>query len=230
MLDTGRSDQAKHSSNAGLQFVRLVHPYYLHVPYKTLRPPVKHSSPQGAFKVPDQYLMKKDLESGRSAHISHFKRVLHQGVLSDDITNHPYSGSGTEEDPFLVTWIDNDPVNPMNYPLALKWGITMFVAFATLAVAFVSSAYSGGIAEVLQEFHVVEIIGTLGISLFVLGFAIGPLLWAPLSGAQCSSNMLLLQVINILQNFMADNTYSLAHICFSRPSTPVPLAHRTLRR
>jgi len=45
----------------------------------------------------------------------------------------------------------------------------------------VSSAYSGGIAEVLQEFRVSQIIGTLGISLFVLGFAIGPLLWAPLS-------------------------------------------------
>jgi hypothetical protein len=51
-----------------------------------------------------------------------------------------------------------------------------------LAVAFVSSAYSGGIAEILQEFRVVQIIATLGISLFVLGFAIGPLLWAPLSG------------------------------------------------
>jgi hypothetical protein len=131
----------------------------------------------------DRYPMEKD----GSARISHFRRVLHQGVLNDDIINHPYSGSGTEKDPFLVTWIDNDPVDPMNYPLALKWSITMLVAFATLAVSFVSSEYSGGIAEVLQEFHVVEIIGTLGISLFVLGFAIGPLLWAPLSGTQLSS-------------------------------------------
>jgi len=123
----------------------------------------------------------KDPESGRSGRISHFQRVLHQGVLTDDIINHPYKGSGTEDDPFLVTWIDNDQVNPQNYPMALKWSITMLVAVATLAVAFVSSAYSGGIAEVLKEFKVAQIIGTLGISLFVLGFAIGPLLWAPLS-------------------------------------------------
>lgn len=126
--------------------------------------------------------MEKDPESGRSGHISHFKRVLHQGVLNDEIINHPYRGSGTENDPFLVTWIDNDPVNPQNYSNTMKWCITMLVAVATLAVAFVSSAYSGGIEEILKEFRVVQIIGTLGISLFVLGFAIGPLLWAPLSG------------------------------------------------
>ncbi|KAH7406593.1 major facilitator superfamily domain-containing protein [Phaeosphaeria sp. MPI-PUGE-AT-0046c] len=125
--------------------------------------------------------MEKDTESGRPGRISHFQRVLHQGVLNDDIINHPYKGAGTGDEPFLVTWIDNDPINPMNYSLALKWSITMLVAVATLAVAFVSSAYSGGIAEILQEFRVAQIIGTLGISLFVLGFAIGPLFWAPLS-------------------------------------------------
>jgi hypothetical protein len=126
--------------------------------------------------------MEKDAESGRSGRILHFQRVLHQGVLNDDIISHQYKGSGTESDPYLVTWIENDAVNPMNYSMTLKWTITMLVAIATLAVAFVSSAYSGGIAEVLMDFRVAEIIGTLGISLFVLGFAIGPLLWAPLSG------------------------------------------------
>jgi hypothetical protein len=126
--------------------------------------------------------MEKDIEGGHPSRISHFQRVLHQGALNADIINHNYKGSGTEDDPFVVTWLDDDPVNPMNYSLALKWTITMLVAIATLAVAFVSSAYSGGIAEILEEFHVVQIIGTLGISLFVLGFAIGPLMWAPLSG------------------------------------------------
>lgn len=126
--------------------------------------------------------MEKDPESGRFGRITHFQRVFHQGVLDNDIIEHSYNGSGTETDPFLVTWIDNDPVNPMNYSVSLKWSITVLVAVATLAVTFVSSAYSGGIVQILQEFRVAQIIGTLGISLFVLGFAIGPLLWAPLSG------------------------------------------------
>jgi len=57
----------------------------------------------------------------------------------------------------------------------------MTVAIATLAVAFVSSAYSGGVEEIIMQFDCSEEIATLGISLFVLGFAIGPLLWAPMS-------------------------------------------------
>lgn len=48
-------------------------------------------------------------------------------------------------------------------------------------MAFVSSAFSGGIDQVLRTFDIGEEVVTLGISLFVLGFAIGPLLWAPLS-------------------------------------------------
>ena len=52
---------------------------------------------------------------------------------------------------------------------------------ATLAVSFVSSAYSGGVEEILTSFDVGEEVVILGISLFVLGFAIGPLLWAPMS-------------------------------------------------
>ena len=85
----------------------------------------------------------------------------------------------------------------------------MLVAVATLAVAFVSSAYSGGIAEVLREFKVAQIIGTLGISLFVLGFAIGPLLWAPLSGMYLPDDAWSLQSTDLLQNCMADSISSL---------------------
>jgi hypothetical protein len=126
--------------------------------------------------------MEKDLESDRPERISHFKRVFDQAALTDDVINASYKGAGTQTDPYIVTWIDDDPVNPMNYPQWLKWMIVSLVAIATLAVAFVSSAYSGGIREILAEFGVVQIIGTLGISLFVLGFAIGPLMWAPMSG------------------------------------------------
>lgn len=62
-----------------------------------------------------------------------------------------------------------------------KWSLTMVVSIATLAVSFVSSAYSGGVEAILVEFNTSTEVVTLGISLFVLGFALGPLLWAPLS-------------------------------------------------
>ena len=92
-----------------------------------------------------------------------------------------YDGEGSEESPYVVTWIENDPRNPMLFAKSKKWALTMLSAFATLAVAFVSSAYSGGVKQIIEQFHVGEEVVTLGISLFVLGFAIGPLIWAPLS-------------------------------------------------
>lgn len=47
------------------------------------------------------------------------------------------------------------------------------MAIATLAVSFCSSAYTGGLEQVIRGFNVSEEIVTLGVSLFVLGFALG---------------------------------------------------------
>lgn len=117
-----------------------------------------------------------DIESKKPAKLSHFKQVFDQAGLTEDVKNWHYEGSGTEQDPYVVHWIDHDPRNPMLYSEPMKWSITLLVAIATLAVAFVSSAYSGGAQEVLREFQCSQELFTLGISLFVLGFAIGPLL------------------------------------------------------
>lgn len=107
--------------------------------------------------------------------------VIDQTHVTPEVLRWPYKGSGTEEDPYVVEYIENDRRNPMLFPTWKKWVITILVAFATLAVAFVSSAYSGGVDQILTTFNVGEEVVTLGISLFVLGFAIGPLLWAPMS-------------------------------------------------
>lgn len=124
----------------------------------------------------------KDVESGKPKSIPHFTQVWDQGVVTPEIINWQYDGSGTEDDPYVVNWIDDDPRNPMRYSQGKKWFLVFLVAFATLAVAFVSSAYSGGVDGIIAQFHVGDEVVTLGISLFVLGFAIGPLLWAPMSG------------------------------------------------
>lgn len=120
-------------------------------------------------------------EAAQVNKIPYWRLVIDQAGVTDAVRNHPYAGSGTEEDPYAVTWIPNDPRNPFNWSQFQKWFITMNVALATLAVALVSSAYTGGIQEIIVEFNISQEVATLGVSLFVLGFAIGPLLWAPLS-------------------------------------------------
>jgi multidrug resistance protein len=107
--------------------------------------------------------------------------VLHQGVLTPEIEKHHYEGEGTEDNPYAVEWIENDPRNPMLFPTWYKWVLTITMAFATLAVSLCSSAFSGGIEQLMVEFHSSQEVATLGLSLFVLGFAVGPLFWAPMS-------------------------------------------------
>ncbi|KAI9929312.1 hypothetical protein ASPWEDRAFT_156756 [Aspergillus wentii DTO 134E9] len=120
-------------------------------------------------------------EAPQASKIPLWRMVFDQGAVTQQIIDHPYSGSGTESDPYVVSWIENDPRDPMAFSEIARWSITFLVAMATLAVALVSSAYSGGMVELVLFFQISEEVALLGISLFVIGFAVGPLMWAPLS-------------------------------------------------
>jgi MFS family permease len=43
---------------------------------------------------------------------------------------------------------------------------------------------TAGIPEIAAELHTTTLIATLGVTTYVLGFAFGPLVWAPLSEAR----------------------------------------------
>ncbi|GLA18148.1 hypothetical protein AnigIFM62618_005303 [Aspergillus niger] len=116
-----------------------------------------------------------------SDRIPFWQLILDQAGVTTAVAQYDYSGSGTRDDPYLVHWLPNDPRNPVLWSPVTRWFITITAAVATLVVALVSSAYTGGVAQIIDEFHVSTEVATLGVSLFVLGFAIGPLLWAPLS-------------------------------------------------
>lgn len=121
------------------------------------------------------------VEAPRTRGMPYWRIMTDQGVVTPEIIEYLYAGSGTDEDPYIVEWMPNDPRNPMQFDTRLKWLYTVIVAFATFAVSLSSSAYAGGISEVLKDLDVSQEVATLGVSLFVLGFAVGPLLFAPLS-------------------------------------------------
>lgn len=120
-------------------------------------------------------------EATGSSKIPFWRTVWDQKIVTDEVINFPYDGSGTPEDPYAVSWIPQDPRNPMNWGYIKKWSITFLASFITLAVSLVSSAYSGGLSQIVTDFNASEEVAILGVSLFVLGFAFGPLIWAPLS-------------------------------------------------
>lgn len=59
--------------------------------------------------------------------------------------------------------------------------LSVILGYTTLVAAFTSSIFSSATGAVARQFHVSTEVGILGISLYVLGFATGPILWAPLS-------------------------------------------------
>ncbi|KAI2470562.1 polyamine transporter 1 [Annulohypoxylon bovei var. microspora] len=123
-----------------------------------------------------------DVESQNlRSELSYFERQFDLAAISPAVKSWRYRGEGTVDEPYIVDFLPNDPKNPMKFSEKKKWGITALQAISVLAVTFVSTAYSGGISEVIKEFKISEEVAILGISLFVIGFAIGPLIWAPLS-------------------------------------------------
>ncbi|KAI1418132.1 MFS general substrate transporter [Hypoxylon sp. FL1857] len=112
---------------------------------------------------------------------SHFKLVLSQTHMTPNIIHHVYPGAGTEQDPYLVDWVPGDTKNPYEIVVSMKWWITVIMAFGTLSVSLSSSAFSGGVQQIEHDFDVGSELGILSVSLYVLGFAIGPMVWAPMA-------------------------------------------------
>lgn len=81
----------------------------------------------------------------------------------------------------LVTFTKNDPENPLNWNLRLRYGYTVILALTVIQAAYGSSCLAGGLPLIEEKFGVSLVVSSLTVSLMVIGFSVGPLLWAPLS-------------------------------------------------
>ena len=81
----------------------------------------------------------------------------------------------------LVTFTINDSENPKNWSKAYKWYCTMVVALTCFVVAFNSAVITADLTGIQATFHVSEEVSLLTITMFVIGFGVGPLVFAPLS-------------------------------------------------
>ncbi|RKK12200.1 putative MFS-type transporter [Fusarium oxysporum f. sp. cepae] len=90
--------------------------------------------------------------------------------------------TGRDPNSKIVGWNGpDDPDNPKNWPNRRKWMITVSLGMLTWVVTFASSIFSTATRPAAKEFGVSIEVMTLGTSLFVLGFAFGPLIFGPVS-------------------------------------------------
>ncbi|THY66641.1 MFS general substrate transporter [Aureobasidium pullulans] len=87
----------------------------------------------------------------------------------------------TDEKYQLVTFITGDKGNPKEWSVAYKWYCTLVVAFTCFVVAFNSAVITADLGGVSKTFGVSDEVSLLTISLFVIGFGCGPMVFAPLS-------------------------------------------------
>lgn len=116
----------------------------------------------------------------QQAAVSHLQLLSPHGVVTSHILDEKYEGSGTQLDPYIISFLENDPGDPKQLPRWNKWLIVVAVSLVSFTAAFGSSVYTGVLGQVQTYFEVDEEIAILGLSPYVLGFVLGPLLWAPL--------------------------------------------------
>ncbi|RFU74918.1 fluconazole resistance [Trichoderma arundinaceum] len=95
--------------------------------------------------------------------------------------SHPLASLPTAEICLVDFDGNEDPYRPINWPTHKKVLTTILYGLVTMSATWASSSYSAGIEQVAKEFHVSTQVATLGTTLYLCGFGIGPLLWAPLS-------------------------------------------------
>lgn len=88
----------------------------------------------------------------------------------------------TKDGAILVDWYyTDDPDNPYNWTRNKRLAINVIICLYTFVVYTTSAIYTTSEGGIMQRFGVSEIKATLGLSIYVLGYGIGPLIFSPLS-------------------------------------------------
>ncbi|OQE32050.1 hypothetical protein PENSTE_c001G06519 [Penicillium steckii] len=123
------------------------------------------------------------------------QRLQHQLTVGESVKSRPSKGplpafgAGKPYPPPLPNRDDyvvefdgpDDPMYPQNWPLWTKVYIGAMLAFTSICSTFDSAIFSSSSQNVASEFNVGLEVSVLSSSLYIVGYASGPLIWAPLS-------------------------------------------------
>jgi len=134
----------------------------------------QHAEEKKDYIVPDMYLEKE----------KNFEITIQREVNDEEPSDSGASSSTSTiaTDKIFVTWNgDDDPENPYNWPLPQKVFLIVLIAFLTTSVYMGSAIYTPGIDQIMADFNTTRVKATLPLSMFVIGYGLGPMVFSPMS-------------------------------------------------
>lgn len=77
--------------------------------------------------VGDQKCSGDVIEEDGSTKILYWHLVFDLGIVTYEVSDYLFLGSGRRDDPYAVIWIPNDPRNHLNFSNVRKWALTSLV-------------------------------------------------------------------------------------------------------
>ncbi|PSN69880.1 MFS general substrate transporter [Corynespora cassiicola Philippines] len=173
---------------------------------ETKPPPQQDESriePVEAPEVAERDVEKAESSSSDDENATNFRRVASHASSLHRVATLPYTAERLAADQALALektqskpitpektangtiivdwWATDDPENPQNWSWKKKATTALIIDVYTLVVYASSAIYVSSQELVMQRFGVGHTKGALGLALYVLGYGMGPLIFAPLS-------------------------------------------------
>ncbi|KAI8167539.1 hypothetical protein KHU50_006469 [Colletotrichum sp. SAR 10_65] len=98
----------------------------------------------------------------------------------------------------IVDWEGpEDPQNPLNWSARLRYGHVVIVSLLSLVVNLAATMIAPGMEYVVRDIHITsQTIGTLSVTIYLLGFALGPLIIS--SASEMHGRLIVYHICNVL--------------------------------
>ncbi len=164
---------------------------------------------------------RNSLARKRSGSLSHDveKQAGLQNASSPDQTGagEEETGESSEDEANIVFWDGpDDPANPYNWPSWKKVVNCVLISALTFITPLGSSIFAPGVPELMRDFQSSSSeLAAFVVSVYVLGFAFGPMLMAPLS--EIYGRLIVYHICNVAFFAFLSLFTSLAMSCFLFP-------------
>lgn len=148
---------------------------------------IKYPEEKEGFELPSKYL--QDSRDTSSDALEKEKPPIQPSYPNADpeaaLESAPDDASDrtrVENNVTAVTWYsDNDPENPHNWSLGKKTYVSAILFVYPFAAYIGSSLYTASIPGIREKFGISDPVAGLGLSLYIWGYGIGPMIFSPLS-------------------------------------------------